>query len=249
MLDLREAPTAVPARPGRAARTHGTEPSARVLIADAYAPVRLGLRVALEAAGFEIAGEASSRSGALALALAEAPDLVLIDLSLPGGALGATRAITVERPETAVVILATAGIPEDVLRAIRAGAWGYLLKDMDVERLAIAIRAVLDGEAAIPRALVGRLVEEIQDRARSRVLPLVRGQRVRLTPREAEVLDLMRHELPTREIARRLAISEVTVRRHASAVLRKLDVPDRRAALGLVGVRGSRNDRAVRASV
>jgi DNA-binding NarL/FixJ family response regulator len=235
-------------RSGRAAQTRGRGPCPRIVIADAYAPFRLGLRIALEAGGFAIAGEATTGQAAVARALAEEPDICLIDLSLPGGSLGAARAISTELPRTAVVMLATASFSDDLLRAIRAGASGYLLKTMDVERLPVALHAVLDGEAAIPRAMVARLVEEIQERERPRALPFVRGQRISLTPREAQVLELMRHELATREIAGRLGISEVTVRRHASAVMRKLDVPDRRAAVGLVGLRGGANGNAERAS-
>lgn len=229
---------------GGAAKTR--RPSPRIVVADAYAPFRLGLRIALEQGGFVIAGEATTGPDAVDLALTEAPDLCLIDLSLPRGGLATARAISTALPETAVVMLATPGGSDDVLRAIRAGASGCLLKTMDVERLPVALRAVLDGEPAIPRALVRRLVEDIQERERPRVLPFIRGQRVSLTPRQGQVLDLMRQQLPTREIAHRLGISEVTVRRHASAVMHKLDAPDRSAAVDLLGAHGAPD--ALRAS-
>ena len=240
--------TPTPLRAGRATRTHVPEPAPRVLIADAYPPTRLGLRITLETAGFDIAGEASSAAAAVEVAVAEEPDVCLVDVSLPGGGVAATRAICAELPGTAVVMLAASAVADDLLRAIRAGASGYLLKGMDVERLPTALRTVLDGEPAIPRSLVGALVKQIQHGERPRPLPVVHGRRISLTPREAEVLDLMRHELPTRAIALRLGISEVTVRRHASAVMRKLDVRDRQAAVGLVGLRGGADAQARRAT-
>jgi DNA-binding NarL/FixJ family response regulator len=118
---------------------------------------------------------------------------------------------------------------EDLFAALRAGAAGYLLKDMDPARLAPALRGVVAGEAAVPRMLVARVVEEFRSSERRPSLPLVRSRGARLTAREWEVLELLRERLTTGEIAHRLGLSTVTVRRHVSSILAKLRVPDRRA--------------------
>jgi DNA-binding NarL/FixJ family response regulator len=106
------------------------------------------------------------------------------------------------------------------------------LKDTDPERLPNALRGVLAGEAALPRDLVARLIDEFRDRGRRR-LPLVAGRGVELTSREWEVLDLLAEELTTAEVAQRLFVSPVTVRRHISSIVEKLGAPDRAAAVRL----------------
>jgi DNA-binding NarL/FixJ family response regulator len=121
---------------------------------------------------------------------------------------------------------------EDLVAAIQAGAVGYLLKDVDPARLPFALDGVLAGEAAIPRRLVGRIVEELGERRRRRV-PLARGG-AELTPREWEILELLHGGATTAEVAARTGVSQVTVRRHVSAALKKLQVPDRGAAFALL---------------
>ncbi len=111
---------------------------------------------------------------------------------------------------------------------------GYLLKDIDPARLPLALRGVLEGEAALPRRLVALLIEEFRERKRKRRVPLVGRHAVELTDREWEVLQLMKQGLTTGEIAGRLFVSPVTVRTHVSAILRKLHVPSREAALELL---------------
>jgi DNA-binding NarL/FixJ family response regulator len=201
--------------------------SPRVVIGDAHTAARFGMRLALEADGFVIAGEALTARETVNITVVERPDASLLDLDLPGGGIVATKAICEAVPDTAVVILATSARKADLLSAIRAGASGYLLKSIDPLRLPVALRRALAGEAAIPRALVSRLVEEIRERGSRRQVPLRRDQRAGLTPREWQVLELISEELPTRKIAAQLGVSEVTVRRHVSELLRKLDVPDR----------------------
>jgi DNA-binding NarL/FixJ family response regulator len=125
----------------------------------------------------------------------------------------------------------------DLFDALRAGALGYLLKDTDPDRLPYALKGVLEGEAALPRALVARVIDEFRERGRRRRLPLAKQRGVELTGREWEVLELMREDLTTAEIAERLFISQVTVRSHIAAVLKKLRVPDRKAALKLLDER------------
>jgi DNA-binding NarL/FixJ family response regulator len=127
---------------------------------------------------------------------------------------------------------------EDLFGALRAGAAGYLLKDMDPGRLAFALRGVVDGEAALPRTLVARVVEEFRTAERRPSLPLVRRRGARLTSREWEVLELLRERRTTAEIAHRLGLSAVTVRRHIGSILAKLRVPDRRAMERLLDAEG-----------
>jgi DNA-binding NarL/FixJ family response regulator len=206
----------------------------RVLVADDHPPTRAGVRMALEAGGFEVCAEAGDAAGAIEAALRELPDVCLLDIHMPGDGIHAAEAISRELPDAAVVMLTVSREDSDLFDALRAGASGYLLKDIDPGRLPLALRGVLDGEAALPRQLVALLIEEFRERRRRRRIPL-RGRRsAELTDREWEVLQLMRQGAHTEEIAARLFISPVTVRTHVSAILRKLQVPTREAAIELL---------------
>jgi DNA-binding NarL/FixJ family response regulator len=214
----------------------------RVLLADDHVGLRMGTRLALEEAGFEVCAEVADGPAALEAARRERPDVCLLDVVMPGGGIEAAAAISAEIPETAVVMLTVSEDEEHLFDAIRAGASGYLLKDMDPDRLAAALDGVLAGEAAFPRRLVTRVIEEFSDRQRRRV-PLPAGGRAELTSREWETLELLRAGNTTASAASRLGISEVTVRRHVSEAVRKLQVPDRRAALELLETVRTRSGR------
>lgn len=164
----------------------------------------------------------------------ERPDVCLLDIHMPGDGIRAAETIARELPVTAVVMLTVSRTDRDLFDALRAGASGYLLKDIDPARLPLALHGVLDGEAALPRRLVALLIEEFRERKRRRRIPLVGRRSVELTDREWEVLELMRRGLTTQEIGDRLFISPVTVRTHVSAILRKLHVPTREAAVALL---------------
>jgi DNA-binding NarL/FixJ family response regulator len=206
----------------------------RVLIADDHPPTRAGVRLALERDNFEVCAEAADAAAAVTMALSERPDVCLLDINMPGDGIKAAEAIAHELPETAVVMLTVSRSDADLFDALRVGASGYLLKDIDPARLPLALRGVLAGEAALPRHLVTLLIEEFRERRRRRRIPLIGRRGVELTDREWEVLELMREGLSTDEIATRLFISPVTVRTHVSAVLRKLQVPTRAAAVELL---------------
>jgi DNA-binding NarL/FixJ family response regulator len=208
--------------------------SPRVLIADDHPPTRAGVRAALER-DFEICGEAASASEAIELALGELPDICLLDVHMPGSGVAAAAEISSKLPTTAVVMLTISQHDDDLFAALGAGAVGYLLKGIDPARLPLALRGVLEGEAAVPRLLVARVIAELRDQSARRRLPIVGQRPVTLTNREWQVLDLLRDGLTTKEIASRLFIASVTVRTHISSILRKLAVPDRQAALRLVG--------------
>jgi two-component system, NarL family, nitrate/nitrite response regulator NarL len=199
-----------------------------VLVADDHAPTRAGVRVVLAEGGFAIVAEAATADTAVDAALRERPDVCVLDVHMPGGGIAAAARISERLPDTVVVMLTVSREDEDLFAALRAGAAGYLLKDMDPDRLAPALRGVLAGEAAVPRTLVARVVEEFRSAERRPSLPLVRRRGARLTSREWEVLELLRERRTTAEIAHRLGLSAVTVRRHISSILAKLRVPDRR---------------------
>lgn len=210
----------------------------RVVVADDHKPMRAGVRGALEGHGFEVVGEAQDSRGAVEAVMRERPDAILLEVDLPGGGIRAAAEISDGAPNTAVIMLTSSSRDEDLLDSLRAGALGYLLKDTNPDRLPYAVRGVLAGEAAIPRRLVARLVEEFRGRA-TRRLHVGRRGTVELTAREWQVLELLRGGLDTAEIARRLDVSPVTVRRHISALLHKLRVPDRESAVRLLDDRSN----------
>lgn len=206
----------------------------RVLIADDHPPARAGVKAALERADFVVCASARDARSAVEAARRERPDVCLLDIHMPGDGIKAAETISRELPDTAVVMLTVSRTDRDLFDALRAGASGYLLKDIDPARLPLALHGVLDGEAALPRRLVTLLIEEFRERKRRRRIPLVGRRSVELTDREWEVLELMRQGLSTHEIGERLFISPVTVRTHVSAILRKLQVPTREAAVALL---------------
>ena len=210
----------------------------RVVVADDHVPTRAGVRTALEDGGFVVCAEAGTAEAAVEAARRTDPDVCLLDVRMPGNGIEAARRIASDLPNTQIVMLTVSSEDDDLFDALRAGASGYLLKDTDPGRLPFALRGVLDGEAALPRALVARVIEEFRERGRRRRLPVLRRLGVDLTDREWEVLELLREELPTKEVAARLGISEVTVRRHTSSVLGKLGVKDRAGALQLLDEAG-----------
>lgn len=205
----------------------------RVLVADDNPPARAGVRVALERDGMEVCAEASDAASAVAAAIRETPDICLLEPSIPGGGIAATEQISREVPSTTVVMFAASSADDDVFDALRAGADGYLIKDINPVRLGVTLRAALRGEAALPRRLVARLIEEFRGRG-GRRLRLLSGSQVEFTSREVDVLALMRQGLSTAEIAARLFITEATVRTHIAAVVHKLGVRDRDAALRML---------------
>jgi DNA-binding NarL/FixJ family response regulator len=199
----------------------------RLVLADAHAATLAGLRTALSGEPFEVVAEVADAEAAIEAALREMPDVCLLDADMPGGAAAATAEITRRLDGVDVVVLASERDDQAMLGAVRAGAMGYLLKGMDPDRLRYAIIGVTNGEAAVPRTLVARLMLEFRVRDRRRLLVGT----ARLTPREWDVLELLAAGAATRAIGETLGISEVTVRRHVSGVLAKLGVADRAAAV------------------
>lgn len=205
----------------------------KILIADDHPPTRMGVRFTLEAAGMEVCAEVPDAPSAVAAALEHEPDVCLLDIHMPGSGIVAAREITSQLPATRVVMLTVSRDDDDLFEAFRAGASGYLLKDMDPDRIPKALEGVLAGEAALPRTLLARVMTEFRDRGRRR-LPSAGRQGADLTDREWEVLQLLRDGLSTAEIAERTYISAATVRSHIASVIKKLRVPDRQAAIRLL---------------
>jgi len=176
---------------------------------------------------------AADAADAIQAALRERPDVALLDMRMPGSGAAAAWEITARLPATRAVMLTVSRTDEDLFAALRAGASGYLLKDMPFETIGDELAGVLEGRVALPPELVVRLVEEFRDSAPRRRALLGQGAGAQLTSREWQVLDFLRQGLATGEIARRLFVSPATVRSHVAAVLRKLRVPDREAAIRL----------------
>jgi DNA-binding NarL/FixJ family response regulator len=206
----------------------------RVVVAGAHLPTRTGIRLVLERNGFEICAEAPDANSAVAAVLREKPELCLVDADLPGGAMLATARITTRAPGTDTVVLAAEADEQGVVDALHAGASGYLPLESDPDGLIRALRAVRRGEPVVPRSLLGPLVDQFRVRERRRRVSVRGGFEVELTRRQSEVLELLRDGLGTAEIAARLGLSPVTVRRHLSLVLEKLGVSDRAEARHLL---------------
>jgi len=200
----------------------------RVLVADDQALVRDGFRMILdEQEDIEVVGEAADGLEAVARARELRPDLVLMDVRMPGrDGLEATRELLRELPETHVLILTTFDLNEYVYEAMRAGASGFLLKDVPRRLLIEGVRTVAAGEALLAPAITRRLIEQFVKRppASARALP---PQLESLTAREFEVLKLVARGRSNTEIAGELYISEATVKTHVAHVLAKLDLRDR----------------------
>lgn len=206
----------------------------RVVIADDHAPTRQTIREALEADGCIVVAEAATAPTAVAAAQEHRPDVCLLDIHMPGSGLMAAVDITQSLPDTAVVMLTASRDDEDLFAALRAGASGYLPKTMDPNRIASSLRGVLAGEAALPPALVLKVMEQFRGEPRRLISRRPKRAGSELTSRESEILGLMSEGLTTEQIATRLFVAQVTVRTHISTILKKLRVPDRAAAIRLV---------------
>ncbi len=213
----------------------------RVLIVDDHAVVRQGLRTFLELHGdvlpedpaplpIEVVGEATNGIEAVKLSRDLRPDLVLLDLVMPGmDGIAATTEILKDSPDSRVIILTSFGEEDKVLPAIRAGAQGYLLKDITPDDLVQAVRAAYLGQVQLHPDVAKKLMLAV---AAKEEPPASRSAApfAELTEREAEVLCLIANGLNNREIAERLVISEKTVKTHVSSILGKLHVEDRTQA-------------------
>jgi DNA-binding NarL/FixJ family response regulator len=217
----------------------------KVLIADDQALVRSGFRMILESRDdLEVVGEAGDGEQAIRLAGQTRPDVVLMDVRMPGlDGVAATARLTASDDPPKVIILTTYDLEEPLYAALRAGASGFLLKDVRPADLVEAIRVVAGGEALLAPTATRKLLDRFLVTDVTPSPPS--GSLDRLTEREREVLGLLARGASNAEIAARLVVTEATVKTHVSAILRKLDVRDRVQAvvlaydLGLVRPRPS----------
>lgn len=210
-----------------------TEGRQRVLIADDSEVTRFGIRVALEREGFEICGEAADARVAVELALAEKPDICILDVVMPeGGGIRAVREIARKLPEAKIVMLTGSEAGEDVRDALRLGAAGYVLKDENLRQVTKAVRDLVRGERPMSKRAVGDLLD--QERLRYRRSELADGRGALLSDREWEVLELLAGGRSEQDVALRLGVDARTISAEASEAERKLDVASREAALELV---------------
>jgi DNA-binding NarL/FixJ family response regulator len=200
----------------------------KIIICDDQAVVRDGLELLLKLErDFAVVGSAADGAEAVELTARLAPDLVLMDLKMPGtNGIEATRQIRAHFPAVKVLVLTTYDDEEWVFDALRAGASGYLLKDTPREEIVRAIRGTLEGKTFVDPGVAGKLIDQVTSRQVQPETLLTR----KLTEREVDVLKLVARGLNNPEIAERLHLSEGTVRNHVSAILSKLEVTDRTQA-------------------
>jgi len=201
----------------------------RVLVVDDHPVVRTGLIAMLDAEpDIEVVGEGGSGAEAIRLAALLTPDVVLMDLRMPGmDGVAATKVIAATSPAPRVVVVTTYDTDSDILRAVEAGATGYLLKDTPRQQMADAVRAAARGETVLAPPVAAKLMDRMRG-----------GPSDLLTARELEVIGLVGAGLTNADVGRRLFISEATVKTHLIRVFAKLGVDDRTAAVTTAMARG-----------
>ncbi|MCY0905925.1 response regulator [Arthrobacter sp. H14-L1] len=217
----------------------------RVLLVDDQTLVRMGFRMVLDAQdGVEVVGEAADGKSGIDMCRSVAPDVVLMDVRMPGiDGIAATALITEECPRSRVIVLTTFDLDEYAFAALRAGASGFLLKDVGPAELLASIRAVAEGDAAISSRIGRRMLDLFSQRLPSGHPEAADDAVAALTPRESEVLSAIAGGLTNTEIAQRMFVSESTVKTHVGRVLMKLGLRDRVHAVifayehGLIGHR------------
>jgi two-component system NarL family response regulator len=202
----------------------------KLLVVDDVPLFRAGLTSALRGAGFDVVGEAESAEGAVAAAENLQPDLVLLDVLMPGlSGLDVVEKISAASPATHIVLLTGSESEEDLLTAIRGGARGYIIKDMPFPQLVDAISAIERGGAAISPQMAGKLFDVTRHLLRHQ--ELIQSRKPTLTGRELEVLDLVAAGNTSKEIGDLLYISENTVKNHIRNILDKLGLHSRNEAV------------------
>lgn len=212
------------------------EPRIRVVVADDQAIIRDGLVTVLGLLpDIEVVGAAEDGERAVALAVAEYPDVVLMDLRMPGlDGVAATERIVRDVPGTAILVLTTYADDESILGALRAGARGYLTKDAGRAELAAAVRAVARGQSTFAPEVGALLVNSLTGSAAPASVPSLSARFPTLTKREVDVLALVADGLSNGEIASTLFVSVATVKTHINAIFAKLAVRDRAHVIALV---------------
>ena len=198
----------------------------RVLVVDDHDLYRTGLRNLLEEQGVNVVGEAENGETAIRLASDLAPDVVIMDLNMPGvGGVETTRRLSSLAPLSRVVVLTISADDDDVMNAVMAGACGYLLKDSSIQELIAGIRAASEGESLISPQIAAKVLQRL--RAQSKDADAAETIRAELSDRELQVLKLIANGKDNAQIARELFISPKTVKNHISNILMKLQIENR----------------------
>ncbi len=211
--------------PGDEEGTKGLD-ELRVLVVDDHDLFRTGLRNLLEEQGVNVVGEAENGETAIRLASNLAPDVVIMDLNMPGaGGVETTRRLSSLAPLSRVVVLTISADDDDVMNAVMAGACGYLLKDSSIQELIAGIRAASAGESLISPQIAAKVLQRL--RAQSKDVDAAETIRAELSDRELQVLKLIANGKDNAQIARELFISPKTVKNHISNILMKLQIENR----------------------
>ena len=214
----------------RGSGSDGGSPPMRVMLVDDHALVRSAVRQAIDAPDVELVGEAGSAEDAFALALAVRPDVMLLDIDLPGmNGIQMLEELGPRLPDTKIVMLTVSDSERDMIEALARGAAGYLTKDLNPEALLRALRGTQQGELAMSRRYAARVMRHFIEAARKGRTGSAGGLEG-LSPRENDVLRMLADGLTDREIAQALVISPRTVETHVSNILHKLDVRKRAEA-------------------
>lgn len=205
----------------------------RAVVADGHPLVRAGLRSALETGEIVVVSEVGDSTQLLSAVLDERPDVIVVSGDLPGGGIACLEHLAAQGVHIPSIVLAQVGDEDELLRAVAAGARGFLLGGTDPERLPHAVKGVLAGEAAIPRQLVAVMADELGRlmRRRNGASARVRDQ---LSDRELQVLRALGEGGEVRDIAERLGIEPATVRRHVASATKRLGASDRAAAVRML---------------
>jgi len=213
-------------QPAMADALHSRRANIRVLLADDHRMLREGLRRTLADLGFTVVAGARDGNDAVNLALTTQPDVILMDVTMPGiDGVEATRRIKAQMPETKIVMLTMHADRSVLADAIKAGASGYLVKDCSTDEIAIAIEAVAAGETALSPGLAASMLTDINNEIHKADQPKL------LTKREEEVLQLIANGCSTPEVAEQLYISQKTVKNHLASIYQKLKARDRTQAV------------------
>ena len=205
--------------------------SIRVMIVEDQALVRTAVRQALTSPDVDVVGEATSAEEALDMAVAIRPDVLLLDIDLPGmTGIQLVRELAPRLPATRIVMLTVSASDRDLVEAFRYGASGYLTKDMTAEALLRAVGSANAGDLAMPRRMAARLVRRLVETSRQAPASSEDQELATLSAREEEVLGSLVHGLTDRQIGEALTISTRTVETHVSSILRKLAVRNRAEA-------------------
>ena len=207
----------------------------RVMLVDDRPLIRNGIASLLISHGHEVVAEANDGREAIELVETSNPELILMDIQMPGmGGLEATRLIKAKHPESKIVMLTVSDDENDLFEAVKSGAHGYLLKDLEAQEFFEALDAIERGEAVIPTRLAGNLLAEFRSSSQRQTESIDS-----LSPREKEVLDLVSQGLTNKEVAGNLYISENTVKYHMKNILDKLHLRNRSQVIAWAARRGN----------